>query len=185
MPSVALNPPSATFWRNIPPMKILISFSLFTLVIPLASPHLSLPSRSGDVGYTNEDRQAWFYTGKAPKFGVCPGVLEDGTITSLAMPDVVKATRQDILDYFDNTWTLTEVIFTALQGTFLCFETPHFPYIHQYPSGISWSRAEISPLHNSFCPLHPSRRGGLLPPSLPQPPPSHGVLLRPPRGPLH
>jgi len=55
-----------------------------------------------------------WWTGKAPK--ECPGVQADGTVTSLALPDVLTSTREEILDYFDNTWTLTEVLFASLQG---------------------------------------------------------------------
>jgi hypothetical protein len=45
-----------------------------------------------------------------------PGVQPDGTITSLPMPNLASCTRQQALDYFDNTWCLTEVLFSALQG---------------------------------------------------------------------
>lgn len=33
-------------------------------------------------------------TGPAPLPGVCPGVLDDGTIMSLPLPNVRKATRE-------------------------------------------------------------------------------------------
>ena len=60
-------------------------------------------------------RGDWWWTGKAPVHGVCPGVLPDGTITSLAMPRL-DAGREAVQDYFDNTWTLTEVLFASLPG---------------------------------------------------------------------
>ena len=54
-----------------------------------------------------------FWTGKPPIYGVCPGVRKDGTIASL--PQVgCDATRQQILDYFDNSWTLTEALLSGL-----------------------------------------------------------------------
>ena len=39
-------------------------------------------------------KQDWFWTGKPPVHGVCPGVDEDGHMTSLALPkcDEVSAT---------------------------------------------------------------------------------------------
>lgn len=43
-------------------------------------------------------------------------MLADGTITSLPLPNLSTVTRQQALDYFDNTWTITEVLFSALQG---------------------------------------------------------------------
>ena len=30
--------------------------------------------------------------------------------------DLATCTRQDVLNYFDNTWTLTEQLFASLQG---------------------------------------------------------------------
>lgn len=67
--------------------------------------------------------QTW-WTGKQPRHGTCPGVDADGKINSLPLPNLKTATRQDILDYFDNTWTLTEVLFSALQNEEAFFRPP-------------------------------------------------------------
>lgn len=40
----------------------------------------------------------------------------DGSLTSLPAPNLASMSRQQALDYFDNTWLLTEVLFSALQG---------------------------------------------------------------------
>lgn len=59
-------------------------------------------------------RGPWWWTGKTPE--ECPGFDADsGTLKSLAMPPTTGFTRQQVLDYFDNCWTLTEVLFAALQ----------------------------------------------------------------------
>ena len=58
---------------------------------------------------------AWF-TGKRPVYGECPGVLPDGTFTSLALPRLDQITRQGTQDYFDNTWTAYELLFAGLNG---------------------------------------------------------------------
>jgi hypothetical protein len=42
-------------------------------------------------------------------------VGKDGVITSLPLVNC-GASRQELLDYFDNTWTLTEVLFSGLLG---------------------------------------------------------------------
>ena len=60
-------------------------------------------------------RPDWFWTGTPPSKGT-PGVLNDGSMTSLKLPDLNTATKREILEYFDNTWCLTEVLFSALQG---------------------------------------------------------------------
>jgi len=56
-----------------------------------------------------------WYTGKIPS--QCPGVGSDGKIYSLPQLSLEKGnvTRESLQSYFDNTWTLTEVIFSSLQ----------------------------------------------------------------------
>ena len=62
-----------------------------------------------------------WWTGKAPN--ECAGwVSATDTspewLSSLALPDLAAPTaqtRQQTLDYFDNTWTLTELLFTAVR----------------------------------------------------------------------
>ncbi|MGZ3805358.1 MAG: 5-histidylcysteine sulfoxide synthase [Pseudobdellovibrionaceae bacterium] len=68
-----------------------------------------------------------WWTGKKPLRGICPGVDEDGFYHSLSQLNFKNANRQDVLNYFDNTWTMTEVLFSGLQGeeAFTC------PPIHQ------------------------------------------------------
>ncbi|EKX51807.1 hypothetical protein GUITHDRAFT_65798 [Guillardia theta CCMP2712] len=64
------------------------------------------------------------WTGKPPVHGVCPGVDANGKITSLPLPDCEKGSRQSLLDYFDNTWTLTEVLFSGLMGRDVFLRSP-------------------------------------------------------------
>lgn len=42
-------------------------------------------------------------------------MLANGTLTSLPVPNFKSATKQDVIDYFDNTWLITEVIFSGEQ----------------------------------------------------------------------
>lgn len=55
-----------------------------------------------------------YWTGKPPVSGVCPGVDGQGKIHSLTIPDLSNCTRKEVDDYFDNGWTLTEVLFSSL-----------------------------------------------------------------------
>ena len=55
---------------------------------------------------------------------------EDGTLTSMGLPDILTATRKEILDYFDNTLTLTEVLFAALQGPDTFTRSPYHKLRH-------------------------------------------------------
>src|SRR5438445_423385 len=59
-------------------------------------------------------RPAWWWTGRAPK--ECPGLRADGALASLPLPNLATCTREEVLEYFDNGWTLTELLFAALQG---------------------------------------------------------------------
>ncbi len=69
----------------------------------------------------NTDNNLIHWTGVAPLFGTCPGMKPDGTIESLPLLNL-NASRKQIIDYFDNSWTLTEVLFSGLssEDAFYC-----------------------------------------------------------------
>jgi 5-histidylcysteine sulfoxide synthase/putative 4-mercaptohistidine N1-methyltranferase len=71
--------------------------------------------------------KAW-WTGKEPQD--CPGRQTDGVLTSLPLPNLASCTRQQVLDYFDNTWTLTEVLFSGLRGEEAFFRPPYHHLRH-------------------------------------------------------
>ena len=73
-------------------------------------------------------RPAWWWTGQPPQD--CPGLQSDGTLTSLPLPNLAVCTRQQALDYFDNSWTLTEVLFSGLQGEEAFFRPPYHSLRH-------------------------------------------------------
>jgi 5-histidylcysteine sulfoxide synthase/putative 4-mercaptohistidine N1-methyltranferase len=73
-------------------------------------------------------RPDWWWTGLPPRR--CPGVQADGTLTSLPLPDLAACTRQQVLDYFDNGWTLTELLFSALQGEEAFYRPPYHHLRH-------------------------------------------------------
>ena len=56
--------------------------------------------------------------------GRCPGVGDDGRISSLPLPDLSKCDRTAVLDYFDNSWALTETLFAGLQTTEAFYRPP-------------------------------------------------------------
>jgi 5-histidylcysteine sulfoxide synthase/putative 4-mercaptohistidine N1-methyltranferase len=73
-------------------------------------------------------RPAWWWTGRTPQD--CPGLQPEGTLTSLPLPSLETCTRQQTLDYFDNTWTLTEVLFSGLKGEEAFFRPPYHHLRH-------------------------------------------------------
>jgi 5-histidylcysteine sulfoxide synthase/putative 4-mercaptohistidine N1-methyltranferase len=74
-------------------------------------------------------KTATFWTGKPPVYGICPGVEKSGIIRSL--PQIqLNATRKEMLDYFDNTWTLTEVLFDGLASEEAFYRPPYHQLRH-------------------------------------------------------
>ena len=69
-----------------------------------------------------------WWTGRKPQD--CPGRQPDGTLTSLPLPNLGSCTRQQALDYFDNSWTLTELLFSGLQGEEAFFRPPYHDLRH-------------------------------------------------------
>ena len=81
-------------------------------------PHPHLPqARDPLVG----PRPETWWTGVPP--ARCPGLNERGELNALPTPDLSSCTRESVRDYFDNGWTLSELLFSSLQGQ-QAFETP-------------------------------------------------------------
>eukprot|EP00584_Thalassiosira_punctigera_P000522 CAMPEP_0172526622 /NCGR_PEP_ID=MMETSP1067-20121228/1484_1 /TAXON_ID=265564 ORGANISM="Thalassiosira punctigera, Strain Tpunct2005C2" /NCGR_SAMPLE_ID=MMETSP1067 /ASSEMBLY_ACC=CAM_ASM_000444 /LENGTH=993 /DNA_ID=CAMNT_0013310161 /DNA_START=78 /DNA_END=3059 /DNA_ORIENTATION=+ len=68
----------------------------------------------GDDAWLTAPRDAEWFTGLDPS--VCPGVDEKGVLRSLPLPNLSAVTRQGAKDYFDNSWTLFEMLFAGLKG---------------------------------------------------------------------
>lgn len=71
-----------------------------------------------------------WWTGKPPVHGVCPGVDAQGIIRSMPQPNLNTVTRQELRDYFDNCWTLTEVLFAGLQAEEPFYRPPYHNLRH-------------------------------------------------------
>jgi len=93
----------------------------------------------GEHEWLSSARKEDWYTGKHPTHGVCPGVSADGRIHSLPMPNLHKVTRKQAQDYFDNSWTMTEVLFAGFRGDEAFFRPPvhglRHPQIFYYGHG--------------------------------------------------
>ena len=72
--------------------------------------------------WLNGPRTDSWFTGKHPN--ECPGMLPNGTMTSLPMPRLDNVTRSATQDYFDNTWTLYEVLFAGLNSEEYFYRPP-------------------------------------------------------------
>ncbi len=69
------------------------------------------------------------WTGAIPAFGQCAGVRADGTIHSLPLI-TTHSNRQQLLDYFENTWALTEVLFSGLASLEAFYKRPYHQLRH-------------------------------------------------------
>ncbi|MDX2106904.1 MAG: 5-histidylcysteine sulfoxide synthase [Candidatus Melainabacteria bacterium] len=89
----------------------------------------------------------WF-TGLPPS--VCPGIQRD--TYALSMPRFDTCTRQSVLDYFDNGWTLTELLFSALNSDESFYRPPYhglrhpliFYYVH--PASLYINKLNLAKL---------------------------------------
>eukprot|EP01031_Cornospumella_fuschlensis_P034144 gene34144-41332_t len=72
-------------------------------------------------------RTSEWWTGKAPNN--CPGFVE-GKLFSLPQVTFDNLTRQALQAYFDNTWTLTEVMMSSLQGEEAFMRPPYHDLRH-------------------------------------------------------
>lgn len=75
------------------------------------------PSKTS-IGSLHGIRTDYWWTGLKPDSSLCPGVEKNGFVYSLPQFSFLngKTTREDLQKYFDNTWTLTEVLLGSLQG---------------------------------------------------------------------
>lgn len=69
----------------------------------------------GLLATISEGGEESFWTGVIPRPGA-PGVGDDGRVTSLPLLELASCSRQNVLDYCDNAWILTETLFSALNG---------------------------------------------------------------------
>ncbi|RII07928.1 Iron(II)-dependent oxidoreductase EgtB [Streptomyces sp. YIM 130001] len=97
-------------------------------------------------------RGNWWFTGKVPGLENIPGVEANGQITSLALPDLSTCDQQSVLDYFDNTWALQEVLFAGLQTAEAFYRPPihnlRHPMIFYYghPAALYVNKLRVSGL---------------------------------------
>lgn len=69
-----------------------------------------------------------WYTGLIPED--CPGFSQDGKLYSLLIPNLATCSRQEALDYFNNTWTLSELLFSSLKGDEAFYRPPYHSLRH-------------------------------------------------------
>jgi hypothetical protein len=105
----------------------------------------------GDTTLVGPRPDSW-WTGPAPQ--QCPGYdVATGKLTSLALPNISTASREELKEYFDNTWCLTEVcVVLDIGGS-----------EDERCSQLTMGTLLVSP--GSLCGA--SGRGALLPPALP------------------
>lgn len=120
--------------------------------MPTRNPNLDNLSNEG-VGLLRDERDGWslnlglskidlsvprsdeWWTGLAP--AQCPG-FQGGVLRALPMPDLAVCSRQEVSDYFNNGWTLTELLFSGLASDEAFYRPPYhglrhpliFYYVH-------------------------------------------------------
>ncbi len=69
-------------------------------------------------------RGEWWWSGRPPQRGSAPGVDAQGILSALPQLNLASCSRSQVQAYFDNGWTLTEVLFSALQGEEAFYRPP-------------------------------------------------------------
>ncbi len=100
-----------------------------------------------------------WWTGVPPAEAGCPGVSADGVLHSLVPPDLRTCTRSEVLDYFNNSWTLSELLFSSLKTEDAFYEPPvhglrHplvFYYVH--PAALYVNKLRVAGILDS--PIEP------------------------------
>jgi len=64
--------------------------------------------------WLSQQRSEEWYTGVPPSS--CPGTDVHGNLRSLPLPNLSAVTRKATKEYFDNSWTLFEMLFAGLKG---------------------------------------------------------------------
>ncbi len=118
------------------------------------NPNLSIPQL--DKSLKNEIQEAFgqkWWTGLAPDF--CPGFhYEKKYLQALPLINLKICSRQDVLDYFNNTWTLTELLFASLKNETAFTRPPYHelrhPLIFYYghPAVLYYNKMRMAGLFN-------------------------------------
>ncbi|KAI9987293.1 hypothetical protein PInf_023288 [Phytophthora infestans] len=134
--------PSARYYMYPSPLHLASPLSAFSAPVNSRSAH-SKPSTSQSSAFATstasvleDDQQPlhqdvyddsflfgeraddWFTTARNPRTDpTFPGVdRATGRLNASRMPNLLSCSRQEMLDYFDNSWAMTDALFAALQG---------------------------------------------------------------------
>lgn len=93
----------------------------FSVQVDSLALKVSTTVKSSELNLYGEREDSWFTTARNPRLDpTFPGrhKLPNGKLqlASIAMPNLKTCTRAQVLDYFDNTWALTDTLFATLQG---------------------------------------------------------------------
>jgi len=94
------------------------------------NPNLSAPKidRTSKNEVMEKFKTTW-WTGVEPE--KCPGYLpEKKYLQALPLLNLDICTRQDVLDYFNNTWTLTEILFSSIKHESTYVRPPYHQLRH-------------------------------------------------------
>ena len=115
------SPLKPTPTRN-PNLTRLTARAALDMLAPITAARGSDPAFEGPRG-------EWWWTGVAPQ--ACPGWSDTKKhLSSLPLLNLETCTRREVLDYFDNTWTLTEQLFSALQHEASFYMQPYHQLRH-------------------------------------------------------
>jgi 5-histidylcysteine sulfoxide synthase len=133
--------------------------------LDLHSPSVAAPSQ--DPWRANLGRETisfprgpdW-WTGVNPADPKCPGRRADGTVAGLPTPNLATCTRREVRAFFDNGWTLTELLFASLTCEEAFYRPPYhnlrhpFVFYYTHPAVLYANKLRLAGL--AAAPIHPT-----------------------------
>lgn len=96
---------------------------------PNLSKNLNAKEYISEVQNSFNEKNINWWTGLAPEN--CPGFdKERGALSALPLLNLDLCTRQDVLDYFNNSWTLTEQLFQSIKTHDAFIRSPYHGLRH-------------------------------------------------------
>lgn len=96
--------------------------------LPHPDLHTAPPDGAGDP--LRGERPAWWWSGPHAPAAGSAHFSPAGTVSSLPALNLADCTREQVRDYFQNGWLLTEVLFSSLQGSAAFMRPPYHQLRH-------------------------------------------------------
>eukprot|EP00924_Labyrinthula_sp_SR-Ha-C_P012019 snap_masked-scaffold_26-processed-gene-2.32-mRNA-1 protein AED:0.00 eAED:0.00 QI:0/-1/0/1/-1/1/1/0/840 len=114
--------PKQTYTKNVVPL--VRSMSSFNVAQQQQAEDWRKNMTGVDEDFLTGARNESWWTGPSPS------ILSGKSVSSLKQPLLDNVTKKEVVDYFDNTWLTTEILFSGLQGEEAFYRPPYHNLRH-------------------------------------------------------